>query len=234
MSLESLKALPPVVNQAEWQKAFDALLEKEKAHKHATDALAAERRRMPMVAVTKPYKFIGSEGEVRLVDLFAGRRQLIIYHHMLKPNDPDPCPGCCMLTDMVGHLAHLNARDTTFVLVSRAPIDEIIAFRKRMGWDIPWYSTQDSFNPDFNVTDGFGLNMFLQNDGNVFHTYFITGRGAEYLGSVWTYLDITPLGRQENWEDSPAGWPQTEPYEWWRLHDEYESAPASEGCCSTR
>lgn len=145
-----LTALPPVVSPADWEKAAAALLVKEKAHTDASDALAAERRRMPMVAITKNYVFTGSEGEIGLPELFAGRRQLVVYHHMLKPADDAPCPGCCMFTDMVGHLAHLNARDTTLVLVAHAPIDEITPFKKRMGWDdIPWYSTSDSFNPDF-------------------------------------------------------------------------------------
>ena len=228
----SLKTLPPIVSQAEWLKKHEELLAKEKAHTDASDALAAERRRQPMVVVTKKYVFTGENGEADLLELFAGRRQLIVYHHMLKPADDAPCPGCSMFTDMVGHLAHLNARDTTFVLVSRAPIEEIIPFKKRMGWDIPWYSTSDGFNPEFMVEeDGHGLNIFLQDSGNIYHTYFTTARGVEYLGSVWTFLDLTPLGRQEKWEDSPAGWPQTEPYEWWQLHDEYEKKEGS-NCCS--
>jgi len=217
-----LKSLPPIVSEDEWRKKHEELLAKEKAHTHASDALAAERRRQPMVAVTKKYKFTGDTGEAELLELFAGRRQLIVYHHMLTPADESPCPGCCMFSDMVGHLAHLNARDTTFVLVARAPIEEIISFKKRMGWDIPWYSTTDSFNPDFLINESHGVNIFLQDSGNIYHTYFSTGRGVEHLGSVWTLLDLTPLGRQENWEHSPTGWPQTEPYQWWRLHDEYE------------
>jgi predicted dithiol-disulfide oxidoreductase (DUF899 family) len=225
-----LKTLPPVVSQEQWLKAHEELVAKEKAHTRASDALAAQRRRQPMVLVTQKYTFTGEEGEVGLLELFAGRRQLIVYHHMLKPADEAPCPGCCMFTDMVGHLAHLNARDTTFVLVSRAPIDEITPFKKRMGWDIPWYSTADSFNADFMVTDGHGLNIFLQDGGNIYHSYFTTGRGVEHLGSVWTFLDLTPLGRQELWEDSPAGWPQTAPYQWWKLHDEYEKKTLS-NCC---
>ncbi|RYY74298.1 MAG: DUF899 domain-containing protein [Gammaproteobacteria bacterium] len=225
-----LKSLPPVVSQEEWVKKHEELLEKEKAITHASDALAAERRRQPMVLVTKKYKFVGEEGEIELRDLFEGRRQLIVYHHMLKPADESPCPGCCMFTDMVCHLEHLNARDTTFVLVSRAPINEITPFKQRMEWDIPWYSTNDNFNPDFMVEDGHGLNIFLQDSGNVYHTYFSTGRGVEHLGSVWTFLDLTPLGRQENWEDSPSGWPQTEPYQWWKLHDEYAQKENS-SCC---
>ena len=217
-----LKSLPPIVSEDEWRKKHEELLAKEKAHTHASDALSAERRRQSMVAVTKKYKFTGENGEAELLELFAGRRQLIVYHHMLTPADESPCPGCCMFTDMVGHLAHLNARDTTFVLVARAPIEEIIPFKKRMGWDIPWYSTTDSFNPDFLINESHGVNIFLQDSGNIYHTYFSTGRGVEHLGSVWTLLDLTPLGRQENWEHSPTGWPQTEPYQWWRLHDEYE------------
>ncbi|MEN0039034.1 MAG: DUF899 domain-containing protein [Cellvibrio sp.] len=225
-----LKALPPVVSQAEWQKAHEELLAKEKALTHASDALAAERRRQPMVAVTKPYVFTGEQGEVDLHALFDGRRQLIIYHHMLKPADESPCPGCCMFTDMVGHLAHLNARDTTFVIIASAPIDEIVQLKKRMGWDIPWYSTTDSFNPDFLGEQSHGITVFLQDSGNIYHTYLGVDRGIEHLGSVWTFLDLTPLGRQENWEDSPAGWPQSEPYIWWKLHDEYGVKKES-GCC---
>lgn len=154
-------------------------------------------------------------------DLFDDRRQLIVYHHMLKAGDESPCAGCCMFTDNIGHLAHLHARDTRLLLVSRAPQDEIAAFSRRLGWSIPWFTTGDDFNFDFGVTDGFGLNVFLRDGDRVFHSYFTTGRGVEALGSNWTFLDLTPLGRQENWKDSPAGRPQGEPYAWWRLHDEY-------------
>ncbi|HSC66076.1 MAG TPA: DUF899 domain-containing protein [Cellvibrio sp.] len=226
-----LISLPPIVTQAEWQKKHNVLLAKEKAHTRVGDALAAERRRQPMVLVRENYVFTGEEGAVDLKNLFAGRRQLIVYHHMLKPADASPCPGCCMVGDMVGHLAHLNARDTSFVFVSRAPVNEITPFKKRMGWDIPWYCTGDSFSSDFMVEEGgHGLNIFLQDSGNIYHTYFTTARGVENLGSVWTFLDLTPLGRQELWESSPTGWPQTEPYKWWKLHDEYEQKPGS-NCC---
>ena len=216
-----LKALPPVVSQADWLKAHEELLAKEKAHTHASDALAAERRRQPIVAITKEYVFTGEKGEASLLDLFEGRRQLIVYHHMLTPADESPCPGCCLFTDMIGQLAHLNARDTTLVLTAKAPINEIIPFKKRMGWDIPWYSTTDNFSNDFIINDIHGLSIFLQDSGNIYRTYFSTGRGVEQLGCVWSFLDLTPLGRQETWEDSPADWPQTEPYKWWKLHDEY-------------
>jgi predicted dithiol-disulfide oxidoreductase (DUF899 family) len=229
MSTEKTIDLPPVVSPAEWRAAREALLAREKEATRARDALAAERRRLPMVRVEKDYLFEGPSGRVRLVDLFDGRRQLVVYHHMLRPADPAPCEGCCMFTDNVGHLAHLHARDTSFALVSRAPFDEIAAFRRRMGWSIPWYSlVGTAFNADHDVTTGFGLNVFLRDGETVYRTYFTTGRGVEALGSSWTFLDLTPLGRQETWEDSPPGYPQTEPYTWWRLHDEYpdEAAPA--------
>jgi predicted dithiol-disulfide oxidoreductase (DUF899 family) len=142
-----------------------------------------------------------------------------------------------MVLDQIPHLAHLHARDTSFAAVSRAPLAKIEAYRKRMGWTVPWYSSFESdFNVDFGVgpetpqpdvyQDGeiFGLSAFLRDGDSVFRTYFTTQRGVEALGTVWTLLDVTPLGRQENWEDSPAGYPQTKPYEWWRRHDEYEGA----------
>ena len=130
-----------------------------------------------------------------------------------------------MFVDNVGHLTHLHARDTSLVLVSRAPVTEIEAFRRRMGWTAPWFSVADSdFNPDFGVSTGFGLNVFLRDGESVFHTYFTDGRGVEMLGSNWSFLDLTPYGRQETWEDSPEGWPQTPPYHWQRLHDEYEDS----------
>lgn len=128
-----------------------------------------------------------------------------------------------MVADQICHLAHLNARDTTLAFVSRAPIAEIEALKARMGWTMPWYETRDGFNDDFGVTDGgFGLNVFLRTADGLFRTYFTKGRGVESLGPVWSLLDITPYGRQEAWQDAPPGTPQTEPYRWWRRHDEYE------------
>ena len=213
---------PNIVSREEWLAQRKTLLEKEKALTRAHDDLAAERRRQPWEKVAKDYAFDAPYGTASLADLFEGRSQLIVYHHMLKPADEHPCPGCGMVVDNIGHLAHFHARDTSLVLVSRAPIAEIETFRKRMGWTIPWFSTVDDFNSDFGVIGGFGLNIFLRRGGDVFRTYFTAGRGMEALGSVWTFLDLTPLGRQESWEDSPAGAPQTAPYQWWRLHDEYD------------
>ncbi|MCV0397399.1 MAG: DUF899 domain-containing protein [Rhizobiaceae bacterium] len=220
---------PRIASREEWQAAREALLVKEKAHMRASDALAAERRRLPMVLVEKDYRFEGPDGAASLADLFQGRRQLIVYHHMLKPDDPEPCSGCAMYVDNLGHLSHLNARDTTMVLVSRAPIGQIEAFRERMGWTVPWYETTDDFNPDFGVRGGFGLNVFFRDDeGRIGHSYYTSNRAVEAIGTIWSLLDITPLGRQESWEDSPEGWPQTKPYQWWRLHDEYDHSPARE------
>ena len=214
-------SLPRIVSRAEWEQAHAALLAKEKQATRARDALAAERRRLPMVAVDRSYRFEGPHGAAALIDLFDGRRQLIVYHHMLKPADDTPCAGCCMVADNIGHLAHLHARDTSLVLVSRAPQDEIAELQERMGWSLPWYTSLDDFSPDFGVTEGFGLNVFLRHGEEVFHTYHTTDRGVEALGSNWTFLDLTPFGRQESWEDSPRDWPQGAPYAWWRLHDEY-------------
>ena len=226
--------LPPIVSQTEWQKARDALLAEEKDATRARDALAAQRRRLPRVRIAKDYAFDGPEGEVTLPVLFEGRRQLLLYHFMFGPNQDAGCDGCSMFIDQVGHPAHLHARNTSFAIVSRAPIAKIESYRKRMGWTIPWFSSFDSdFNVDFGVSpetpqpdvyqdgESFGLSVFLRDGDDVFRTYFTTNRGVEALGSVWTLLDLTPLGRQEEWEESPEGYPQGKPYEWWRRHDEY-------------
>ena len=136
------------------------------------------------------------------------------------------CDGCSMFVDQVGDVRHLNARDTSFALVSLAPLERIEAFRRRMGWTLPWYSSAGSdFNRDFGLStpegETFGLSVFVREGDDVFRTYFTNRRGVEALGSVWTFLDLTPLGRQESWEDTPAGRPQGEPYAWWNWHDSY-------------
>src|SRR5918992_3759263 len=199
--------LPPTVSEAEWQGALEQVRVKEKEATRARDALAAERRRLPMVEIAKDYVFDGPEGKASLLDLFEERRQLLVYHFMFGPNQDEGCDGCSMFVDQIGHLAHLHARDTSFALVSRAPLAKIEPYRKRMGWTIPWYSSFASdFNVDFGVTteegETFGLSVFLRDGDSVFRTYFTSGRGVEALGSVWTFLDLTPLGRQEDWEDS--------------------------------
>jgi predicted dithiol-disulfide oxidoreductase (DUF899 family) len=231
MKTTDLKALPRIVPADEWWTAHEKLLTAEKAATRARDALAALRRRLPMARIDKSYLFEGTEGEANLPDLFGSRRQLIVYHFMFAPGVegwPDAgCPGCSFFVDQIGDLAHLHARDTSFALVSRAPLENIQRYKERMGWTVPWYSSDRSeFNVDFGVTaeagEGFGLSVFLRDGDDIFRTYFTSGRGVEALGSIWTFLDLTPFGRQETWEDSPAGWPQTAPYQWWRRHDEYE------------
>ena len=233
-AMETVMQVPPVVSPAEWQTARERLLAKEKEATQARDRLAAERRRLPRVRIDKNYVFEGPDGEASLLDLFEGRDQLILYHFMFAPGvegwPAAGCPGCSMFVDQIGHLAHLHARNTSFVLVSRAPLANIEAYRRRMAWTIPWVSSAGSdFNIDFGVStdagETFGLSVFLRADDEVFRTYFTSGRGVEALGSVWTFLDLTPLGRQEDWEDSPAGYPETPPYAWWRRHDEYVAAP---------
>jgi len=214
--------LPEIVSPAAWREAHSALLLEEKAATRARDALAAERRRLPMMPFDTGYEFDGPDGRVGFLDLFAGRRQLIVYHFWFPPGGP-PCPGCSMFTDQISELAHLNARDTTFVLVSPAPQDEIAAFRARMGWEVPWYSVVGTgFQEASGTTEYFALQVFLRDGEQAFLTYETRSRGVEALGPVWSFLDLTPLGRQEEWEDTPPGRPQGPPYAWWRYHDEYE------------
>ncbi|MEP6704815.1 MAG: DUF899 family protein [Acidobacteriota bacterium] len=219
-----------VVSPEEWSQASELLLIKEKELTHARDALAAERRRMPWLAVEKNYRFEGQKGKTSLLDLFEGRRQLIVYRAFFEPGVfgwPDhACRGCSMVADQVAHPAHLNARDTTLAFVSRAPQPEIDRVKARMGWQhIPWYTITDGFDADFGVDEWHGTNAFIR-EGNdrVFRTYFVNSRGDEQMGGTWNYLDLTALGRQEQWEDSPEHYPQTKPYEWWNWNDEYREA----------
>ena len=220
-------SLPPIVSSSEWEAARAQLLVKEKELTRARDALAAQRRRMPRMAVEKAYRFESPDGPVGLLDLFDGRRQLIVYRFFFEPGvDGWPergCGGCSFLADQVAHLAHLNARDTTLAFVSRAPQPDIERWKARMGWQMPWYTLTDDFDADFGVDEWHGTNAFYRDGDRVFRTYFVNHRGDEALGSTWSYLDLTALGRQEDWEDSPAGHPQTRAYDWWRRHDEYVS-----------
>jgi predicted dithiol-disulfide oxidoreductase (DUF899 family) len=227
---------PPIVSPEEWNAARGALLVREKEHTRARDALAAERRRMPRMVVENAYAFDGPDGEASLLDLFQGRRQLIVYRFFFEPGVdgwPDAgCRGCSFGADQVAHLAHLNARDTTLAFVSRAPQAEIARLKARMGWEIPWYTLTDGFDADFGVDEWHGTNVFLRDDDRIFRTYFIDKRGDEAMGGTWSYLDVTALGRQEEWEDSPDGYPQTPPYGWWNRHDEYAEATVFEAALS--
>ena len=232
-------SLPRVVTQEEWLAASKELLAQEKALTSQRDALNAERRNLPMVAVTKDYVFHGPSGEVGLVDLFEGRLQLIIYHFMFDPSWEDGCPSCTAGTDELspGFLEHLHTRDTTYAMVSRAPLEKLERWKAARGWDIPWYSSYGTdFNYDFGVTidesvrpgaynfrtkqewealgsDFFesdqpfempGRSCFLQLDGRLFHTYSQYARGLESTGGSYYFLDLTALGRQEEWEE-PKG-----------------------------
>ena len=220
MPTKTKTPLPTIVSQAEWLETHQKLLAKEKQATRERDRLAAERRRMPMVKLEKRYEFDGPGGKATLLDLFEGRRQLIIYHFMFAAGvDGWPsagCPGCSLVADQIVPLAHLHARDTSFALISRGPLENLLAYRQRMGWDLPWYSSQASdFNDDFGVTtprgETFGLSVLLCDGTDIYRTYFTAARGVETLGPVFTLLDLTPYGRQEEWEESPEGWPQTAP-----------------------
>ena len=215
---------PNVVSRDEWLAARKALLEKEKEVTRARDMINAERRKLPMVRVDKPYVFEGPDGKASMLDLFEGRRQLIVRHFMFAPGETQACPGCSMQTDSVGELAHLWARDTTFVLVSRAPVADFQDFKARMGWKMPWYSSFGSdFNYDYEVStdqgESPGVSAFYRDGDEVFHTYSIYDRGGDIFKSFYNYLDITHLGRQEDDLEHP--------WDWWRLKDEYDDPTAT-------
>jgi predicted dithiol-disulfide oxidoreductase (DUF899 family) len=216
---------PAVVSAEQWQAARDALLVKEKELTRALDRLAAQRRRLPMTRLDKPYRFVAPDGAVvGLTDLFDGRRQLVVYHFMLEPGQQHLCGGCSTFTDNLAEhaQAHLGARDTRLILMARAPQNQIEPIRRRMGWTVPWYSSHPSdFNDDLGLGGGFGLSVLLRDGDEVFRTYFTNGRGVDRLRLDFNLLDLTPYGRQETWEDSPAGWPQTPTMGWLRLRDEY-------------
>jgi predicted dithiol-disulfide oxidoreductase (DUF899 family) len=220
----------PIVSQEEWLAAHAELLVKEKQFTRERDALNAERRRMPWMAVETQYEFDGPNGKASLLDLFEGRPQLIVYRAFFEPGVfgwPDhACRGCSLGADQVSNLTHLNARDTTLVYASRAPQPDIERLKARMGWKMPWYTITDSFDIDFGVDLWHGHNVFYRDGDKVFRTYFINNRGDEAMGTLWSYLDLTPMGRQELWEDSPAGYPQTPPYKWWNWNDNYDAEAA--------
>ncbi|HST65088.1 MAG TPA: DUF899 domain-containing protein [Mycobacteriales bacterium] len=241
-------ALPAVVNADEWRSARLALLAREKEFTRARDALAAERRRLPMEEVGTDYRFTGAAGEVGLRDLFEGRRQLLVYHFMFDPAWDEGCPSCSYLADNIGHLSHLHARDTTLALVSRAPYEKLAAYRERMGWVVPWYSSAGSdFNYDFQVTydpargsteynyremggdpgwQGWsgeqpGTSAFLLDGDRVLHTYSSYARGGDLLIGTYNWLDLTVLGRQEGWEEPAGRSDSPEIMGWLRRHDQY-------------
>ena len=235
-------AHPPVVSADAWLAERKALLADEKELTKQRDRVNAKRRRLPMVKLEKTYFFDGPEGETSLLDLFEGRRQLLVYHFMFDPMWDTGCSGCTGLVNALGDLSLLYARDTTLALVSRAPLAKLEQYKARHHWTLPWVSSFDSdFNYDFHVTldetvapvqhnyrdygaqasnpeqpfmkgENHGMSVFFRIDNDVFHTYSTYARGCEGLTDVYSLLDITPYGRQEDFEDSPAGWPQQPTY----------------------
>ena len=233
---------PRIVTPAEWRTERVRLLEKEKEVTRHYDRVAAERRRLPMVRVEKTYSFEDASGRHSLADLFAGKAQLIVYHFMFDPAWEKGCPGCTGFVDSLGDLSLLGERDTQLVLISRAPFAKLDAYRRQRGWMRPWYSSFGcDFNYDFHATldekvrpveynyrtkdelmekdpnnkpggEAHGLSVFLRTNEGVFHTYSSYARGVECLTDAYSLLDVTPYGRQEDWEDSPAGWPQRPTY----------------------
>lgn len=221
------RPFPPVVDREAWQRARAELLTEEKEHMRHGDELAAKRRALPMVRVDERYELEGPRGRVSLQDLFEGRNQLIVYHFMFHPDWTAGCDGCSWFTDGVANVAHINARDVSFALVSRAKFGKLETYRRRMGWNLPWYSSFEStFNQDLGATVGDSehhlLSVFLRDGDDVYLTYQTGDRGVESLGTAFSLLDLVPYGRQESWQKVPTGWPQGDPYVWWRRHDEYE------------
>jgi predicted dithiol-disulfide oxidoreductase (DUF899 family) len=222
-------ALPKIVSRDEWLAARRELLVREKAHTRQMDALNADRRRLPMVRIDKDYRFTGPEGEVSFADLFAGKRQLILQHVMFHPDWENACGSCTASVEEISPatIRHLESRDTAFVLASRAAQDKIAGYKERRGWNLPWYSTLGSdFNYDFDVTldsgvrppvynfhpvewdvepgtgrEQPGLSCFLRDGGEIYHTNSTFARGTDQLGGAYTFLDLTALGRQEDWEE---------------------------------
>jgi predicted dithiol-disulfide oxidoreductase (DUF899 family) len=241
---------PRVVSRDEWRAERLKLLAKEKELTKLRDEVNAQRRELPMVRLAKNYTFTGPDGEKSLLELFDGRRQLIVFHYMLMPGDSYRCTGCGLAADNFGRLEHLHARDTSLVAISRAPIGEITPFKQRMGWTFPWYSSYHSdFNYDFHVTldrtkaaleynfmtaeelrsrgmtdsiegEQPGRSVFLRDGEEIFHTYSSFARGGDLLLGTYNYLDLTPLGRQEDWE-RPARPGNVAKQSWVRLHDSY-------------
>ena len=189
---------PPIVPLSEWEAARQKLLVKEKELTRARDALASERRRMPWLAVDKDYEFDGPNGKASLLDLFDGRRQLIVYRAFFEPGvhgwPEHACIGCSMVADQVAHVAHERPRHHSRLRLARSQPD-IANVKARMGWKMPWFTMTDSFDADFGVDEWHGTNAFIRDGDRVFRTYFINNRGDEALGSTWSYLDLTALGR---------------------------------------
>jgi predicted dithiol-disulfide oxidoreductase (DUF899 family) len=210
-------ALPPIVDQQSWETALAALRTREKAATRELDAIAAARRRLPMVELPD-YTLEAADGPVRLADVFEGKRQLIVYNHMWFPDEEWQCPGCTGFTSQFTRLEFLDSYDARFVIVTQGPIDEALAYKARVGNKMTWYSTADSsFGADMGAPlgGGFQLNVLLRDGDTVYRTYNTQGRGVEQLSHSFALIDVLPYGRQEEWQDSPEGWPQSPNYSRW-------------------
>ncbi|SDL41500.1 DUF899 domain-containing protein [Nonomuraea jiangxiensis] len=213
----STNALPPIVDADTWQRQLEALRAREKAATRELDAIAAERRRLPMVRMPD-YILEGEAGPVRLAAVFEGRRQLIVYNHMWFPGEKWQCGGCTWFTSQFTRLDFLSNYDARFVIVTQGPIDEALAYKRRVGNKMAWYSTADSpFGADVGAPPGggFAINVFLRDGDTVYRTWHSSGRGCEQLGHNFALIDLLPYGRQEEWQDSPEGWPQSPAYSGW-------------------
>ncbi|WP_114853148.1 DUF899 family protein [Brachybacterium sp. YJGR34] len=209
--------LPLVADPETWQRELDALRVREKAATRELDAIAAQRRRLPMVELPD-YMLQGADGPVRLIDVFDGASQLITYHHMWHPGAEWQCGGCTGYTAQFTRTDFLRKYDARFVIVTQGPIDEALAYREKVGNQLDWYSTADSaFGADVGAPPGggFALNVFLRDGETAYRTWHTNGRGTEQLSHTFPFVDILPYGRQEVWQDSPAGWPQSPTYEKW-------------------
>lgn len=206
-----MTAMPPIVDRATWQAHIDALRIREKAHTRAGDALAAERRHLPMVEVDAATTLIGADGPVALIDLFEGRSQLIAYYQMWHTGRPaaKQCEGCTFSTTHINELSYLHSRDVSYATLCEGPYEESSRYRDFMGWTVPWYAVPEDAADRLLAGRGFGnLMSYLRDGDKVYETYWTTDRGNERMAPSYGLLDVTVYGRQEFWEDSPEGWPQ--------------------------
>ena len=212
-----MSALPSIVDQQTWRAALEDLRKREKAATRELDAIAAQRRRLPMVRLPD-YTLIGPDGPVRLVDIFDGHSQLIVYNHMWTDGAEWQCSGCTGYTSQFTRLDFLANYDARFVIVTNGPIKEALAYKAKVGNKMDWYSSSESsFGSDMGAAPGagFAVNVFLRHDDTVYRTWHTDGRGCEQLGHSFALIDVLPYGRQEQWQDSPEGWPQSPTYSKW-------------------
>lgn len=212
-----MTALPPITDAETWQREIEALRAREKAATRELDAIAAQRRRLPMVELPD-YTLVGAAGEIRLRDIFDGRSQLITYHHMWSPGAQWQCGGCTSFTSQFTRLDFLDPYDARYVVVTQGRIEEALAYRKKVGNRMEWYSSADSpFGADVGAPPegGFAMNVFLRDGETVYRTWTTSGRGVEQLSHTFALVDLLPYGRREQWQDSPEGWPTTPTYQGW-------------------